>query len=145
MVTNYEIYTIENEKELNIVLNMCYKILGEHLRDTENYRYEDWKNRLESQSNLLLFATVEGVVVSAVLGREENKESLIVGFVACETKYRKQGITKAVMDRFISNAKIMNYKYITLGAASDANVFYEKCGYHCINKMHGQNIYQKLL
>lgn len=139
----YKIKTIETEEELVQVLDMCYKILGEDLRDAENYTYEDWKNRLEDLSKLLLFATIDGVIASAVLGRAENQESLIIGFTACEKEYRNQGITKALIEQIEYNARVMGYKYITLG--SDADTFYEKCGYNCITEIQGQKIYQKLL
>lgn len=95
------------------VLELCYRILG------------------------------EDKIVSAVLGREESSESLVIGFVACEEEYRRQGISKALMSYFEEAARRKKYKYITLGSKEDA--FYEKCGYKVIFQIHGQNIYQKIL
>ena len=47
------------------------------------------------------------------------------------------------MDIFETEAVQAGFRYITLGSEED--VFYEKCGFHVIDEMHGQKIYQKLL
>ncbi|MCM1118998.1 MAG: hypothetical protein NC543_06520 [bacterium] len=57
---------IKSERELDAVMELCYRILGED--DSE--------------------------LVSAVLGREESSESLAIGFVACAEEYRRQGIAR---------------------------------------------------
>lgn len=113
---NYEIKCVRNEQELKKVLDMCYKILGDETRNIEYYTYNAWKNRLKNQYQLLLYAVASDVVISSVLGRVENKDSVIMGF-----------------------------KYITLGSRANAEEFYEKCGYKCIKEMHGQKIFQKFL
>ena len=136
-----EIKEIETEQELKEVLELCYRILGNE--DTELYCYEAWLSRLHDGLQPLVYAHDGGKVVSAVLGRAENKDSLVIGFVACDEMYRRQGITKKLMQYFELRAKEMNYKYITLGSEEDA--FYETCGYHIVFEMDGQNIYQKVL
>lgn len=55
----------------------------------------------------------------------------------------RQGITGRLMDRFEEEAIRAGFRYITLG--SDADGFYEKCGYRKIYETERQNIYQKLL
>ncbi len=142
----YSISFVETEPQLKQVLDFCYGILGQHLRGISPYRYEDWKERIERDSKLLVYAHEDGNVVSAVLGRRENAESLVCGFVACEICHRRQGITKKlmdIMDIFEAEAVQAGFRYITLGSEEDG--FYEKCGFHVINEMHGQKIYQKLL
>lgn len=142
----YSISFVETEPQLKQVLDFCYGILGQHLRGISPYRYEDWKERIERDSKLLVYAHEDGNVVSAVLGRRENAESLVCGFVACEIGHRRQGITKKlmdIMDIFEAEAVQAGFRYITLGSEEDG--FYEKCGFHVINEMHGQKIYQKLL
>ena len=47
------------------------------------------------------------------------------------------------MRYFEELARGMGFKAITLGSQADS--FYEKCGYHVIAQMHDQNVYQKLL
>ena len=140
-----KIQCVENEEQLSIVLDFCYNILGSHLKDVENYRYEDWIKRLKNGKELLLFACEEGKDVSAVLGRREGDESLILGFVVCDEEYRRKGITKGLINQIEDKAKKIGFKYITLGADNKATEFYEKCGYKEVNELHGQKIYQKLL
>lgn len=139
----YQISFVETEEQLKRVLDFCYGILGEHLREIAPYRYRDWIERLEEDKKLLVYAYEDGRVISAVLGRRESAESLVCGFVACEAGRRRQGITKRLMDRFEAEAAKAGFRYITLG--SEADGFYEKCGFHVIGEMHGQVIYQKLL
>lgn len=132
---------IETEQELTSVLNLCYSILGND--DTELYCYEAWYRRFKDGLQPLVYAYDGDKIVSAVLGRSENEDSLVIGFVACEESYRRQGITRRLMDYFEERARELGFKYITLGSKEDA--FYEKCGYRIIFEINGQNIYQKVL
>ncbi len=87
---------IRSEQELKDVLELCLDILG---RDVpEIYGYDAWHERLLGGREPLVYAQAgDGRVVSAVLGREENKDSLVIGFVACHKDYRRQGITRGLM------------------------------------------------
>jgi predicted GNAT family N-acyltransferase len=141
----FQISYIEDESQLKEVLELCYDILGQHLRDSEYYRYDDWKERIGTYSKVLVYAHENGKIIAAVLGRPENDKSLVMGFTACNNAFRMKGITKELVKQFEHNAKELAFKYITLGADSKAEEFYEKCGYKAITEMHGQKIYQKLL
>lgn len=134
---------IQTEDELQRVLDLCYGVLGEHLREHDLYSANAWQQRLADGLQPMVFAEDDGRIVSAVLGRAENADSLVIGFVACDEAYRRQGITGKLMNYFEELARSMRFKAITLGSMEDA--FYEKCGYHVIARMHDQNIYQKLL
>lgn len=136
-----EVKEIKTEQELTAVLEMCYRILGND--NAELYGYEAWSKRLKDGKQPLLYACNKEKVVSAVLGRAENKDSLVIGFVACDENYRRQGITKKLMELFEEKAREFGYKYLTLGSKEDA--FYEKCGYKIIFEINSQNIYQKVL
>lgn len=136
-----EFKEIKTEYELKRVLEMCYRILGNN--NAELYGYEAWLGRLRDGLQPLMYAYDGDRIVSAILGRSENKDSLVIGFVACDENYRRQGITKKLMERFEEKAKELRYKYITLGSKEDA--FYEKCGYKTIFEINGQNVYQKIL
>ncbi|MFA6730132.1 MAG: GNAT family N-acetyltransferase [Eubacteriales bacterium] len=140
-----QISYIENEDQLKLVLDFCYDILGKHLKQVDNYKYGDWQKRIENYSRVLIFAQQDKKVIAAVLGRPESTESLVMGFTACDENYRMRGITKKLIQRFETNAKDLNFKYITLGADKNAEKFYEKCGYKSIGDIHGQQIYQKVL
>lgn len=132
---------IETELELREVLELCYRILGTD--NDELYGYDAWHRRLSDSLQPLVYALKDGKIVSAVLGRAENKDSLVIGFVACHENYRKQGITKDLLSYFEDLARKQGFKYITLGSKED--VFYQKCGYKVIFQVHGQNIFQKIL
>ena len=136
-----EFKEIKTEQELESVLEMCYRILGND--NAELYGYEAWLNRLKDSLQPLIYACDGDKIISAVLGRAENKDSLVIGFVACDEKHRRQGITKKLMELFEEKARELGYKYITLGSKEDA--FYEKCGYKTIFEINSQNIYQKVL
>lgn len=132
---------VETEAELITVLELCYRVLG--IRDDELYGYDAWYKRLQDGNEPLVYAVKDEKIVSAVLGRAENSESLVIGFVACDENFRRQGITKKLLGYFEDLARKQKYKYITLGSKEDT--FYENCGYKVIFQIHDQNIYQKLL
>ncbi len=140
-MTDLIIKEIETESELKGVLELCYKVLG--TKNDELYGYDAWYKRLQDGLQPLVYALKDEKIVSAVLGRSENKESLVIGFVACDENFRKQGITKKLLGYFEDLARKQGFKYITLGSEEDA--FYEKCGYKVIFQIHDQNIYQKVL
>lgn len=132
---------IETEQELKDVLELCYDILG--TGNAELYGYDAWHKRFLEGLQPLVYALKEGKIVSAVLGRAENEESIVIGFVACHENFRRQGITKELLGYFEDLAREKGFKYITLGSEEDA--FYEKCGYKVIFQVHDQNIFQKIL
>lgn len=132
---------IETEQELKEVLELCYDILG-----TDNmalYGPEAWHKRFTEGLQPLVYAMKDEEIVSAILGRAENKDSLVIGFAACRENYRRQGITKELLSYFEDLARKRGFKYITLDSKEDA--FYEKCGYKVMFQIHDQNIFQKIL
>lgn len=132
---------IETELELKEVLEVCYDILGTD--NSELYGYDAWHKRFVEGSEPLVYAMKDEEIVAAILGRAENKDSLVIGFVACLENYRRQGITKGLLGYFEDLARKKGFKYITLGSKEDA--FYEKCGYKIIFQVHDQNVFQKIL
>lgn len=132
---------INTEQELREVLRLCYDVLGED--HSELYGFEAWHERFLNGLQPLVYARIDDKIVSAVLGRAENQDSLVIGFVACREDYRRQGITKGLMSYFEELARKQGFRYITLGSKEDS--FYEKCGYNVIFQIHDQNIYQKML
>lgn len=138
-----EIKRVITIEELNNVLELCYRVLGDSTKNNPIYGFDAWVKRLQENKHPMIFADDNGKAISAVMGRAENDKSLIAGLVACDENYRNMGITKAVLTQFENEARKLNYKYITLG--SEADRFYEKCGYKCITEIHNQRIYQKIL
>lgn len=132
---------IQTEQELKEVLELCYDILGTD--NSELYGYDAWHKRFIDGLQPLVYAMKGEEIVSAILGRAENRDSLVIGFVACRENYRRQGITTKLLGYFEDLARKKGFQYITLGSKEDA--FYEKCGYKVIFQIHDQNIYQKML
>lgn len=139
---DYTIKRISDKSELKAVLEMCWDILGQP--NTDIYSEEAWQSRLDNGC-LLLYAELNGKPVAAALGRAENSESVVLGYCCCREKYRRRGITCALLAALERSAADNGYKYVTLGSGDGAWGFYEKCGYILINEIHGQRIYQKLL
>lgn len=108
MANNY-MKEIETEQELRDVLNMCYDILG--TENAELYGYDAWHKRFTDGLQPLVFAMKDGKIVAAVLGRAENRESLVIGFAACREDYRRQGITRELLDYFENLARNKGFKY----------------------------------
>ena len=132
---------IQSEVELHEALDLCYRLLGNE--DHELYCRSAWLERFRNGHHPLVCAFSGGRIISAVLGRAENDESLILGCAACHEDFRRRGITRRLVALFEAMAKDMGYRTITLGSREDA--FYEACGYRLLQKMHGQSIYQKTL
>ena len=141
---NYKTRIVEDIAELNKVLKFCYEILGEHDDNDNVYGPAAWANRLD-QNYLMVYAEIDGDIVSAVMGRAENQDSIVLGFAACRADCRNNGITSSLLSKLENNARKYGYKYITLGSADESFGFYEKCGYNMITEMHGQKISQTLL
>lgn len=137
----FEIKEIRREDELKKVLAMCERILGHRCDDL--YSYEAWLHRMNEGVSPMIYAEAGNEVISAVLGRAENCDSLVIGYVACDERFRRKGITQKLMNCFETSAKKRGYKYISLGSYADE--FYEKCGYRKIGQANGQSIYQKVI
>lgn len=136
-----ELIQIQSEELLCRALDLCYPILGHENHPI--YCREAWMERLCGGNQPLVCAIVNGEVISAVLGRSESPESLILGFAACREDFRHRGITRRLITLFETLARDMGYRTITLG--SRANGFYEKCGYRILRRTDEQTIYQKTL
>lgn len=76
----YEIQYVDNEVKLKPVLELCYKILGQDSRDQENYTFDDWINRIDEWSKLLVYALTQiafmkNVVIMKCMDRKSIKKS----------------------------------------------------------------------
>ena len=118
---------IKTEEELKAVLELCYRILGNN--NEEIYGFDAWHSRLREGGHPMVYAVKDDRIVSAVLGRSESNGNVIIGMVACHEDYRRQGITRKLMDYFEERAREMG--------------FYESCGYKVIFHNGNQNVFQK--
>ena len=113
------IKAIETVSELDSVLDLCYRVLGDD--NPELYGRDAWHKRFADGLQPMVCAQSNEKIISAVLGRRESAESLVIGFVACDENFRGQGITKKLMAYFEELATKMGYKYITLGSKEDVS------------------------
>lgn len=137
------IRAVQDKAELQEAVALCHRILRID-SDNELYGYAAWEARLNHRE-LMVAAWQDGHVVSAVMGRAENPDSVVMGMVACAEEYRGQGITARLVAQLEQHARESGFRYITLGAAEEAHGFYERCGYRQITTIHDQRIYQKML
>lgn len=139
----YRIKQVSSEQELRAVLDLCYSILGEHHEGL--YSYKAWCRRLEHNYLLLYAECGDGKPISAVLGRVENAEGVIVGFVACKEEYRRMGITSSLMRALEQSAAERGFSRLTLTSYNDAWKFYQSLGYTLLSDRLGRKTYQKEL
>lgn len=116
-----EFRQILTEELLNKALDLCYPILGHE--DHPIYCREAWLERFRSGNQPLVCAIVNGEVISAVLGRSESPESLILGFAACREDYRRHGITRRLITLFETLALDMGYRILR---RTDEQTIYQK-------------------
>lgn len=138
----YEIKQVDGEETLKAVLDMCYSILGEHHEGL--YSYKAWCRRLE-HNYLMLYALCEGEPIAAVLGRVESSSGVVVGFAACKEKFRRQGVTTALMRAFEHSAASRGFTSVTLTSYNDAWKFYQSLGYSVLSDKLGRKTYQKII
>ncbi len=138
----YRIKQITDESTLKSVLDMCYSILGMHHEGL--YSYKAWCSRLD-RPFLLLYAECEGAPIAAVLGRVENADGVIVGFAACRERFRRKGVTSALLRTFERSAAEYGYSRVTLTSYNDAWKFYQACGYSLLEDKLGRKTFQKLI
>lgn len=140
----HTVKTVETVEELKEVLAMCYTMLPDGWSEDDVYGVEAWIKRMSERYLLVYAADEHGKPASAALGRAENADSVVLGFVFCRADCRRQGLTRACVERLEENARAHGYRCITLGSSDEAWGFYEVCGYRQVNEMHGQRIYQKV-
>ncbi len=114
----FEIKYIEDEPALSKVLHLCYSVLGESTAQNELYSYDAWKKRMGESSRLLVYAQENDRVISLVLGRPENNDSLVCGD-EMSLAGRRSGLPSAYprfffsIIRLISRALFQSSTYVT--------------------------------
>ena len=126
----YKIKHITTQQELDAVLSFDKKVFGLNSeRESPDYSREKWLSRMEKYSDLMLFAEADGEVIGLVFGRIENGESITVGPVAVDERYRKYGIAREMMLLLEKHALRHGIHQLVLGSEESAEGFYEKLGY----------------
>lgn len=126
----YIIKHVTTEQELDAALELDKRVFGVSSElSSPDYSREKWLSRMKTHANLMLYAEVEGEVVSIVFGRVEGGKSVTVGPVAVDERFRKHGIASALMLELERRTLAHGIRHLSLGAVESAEGFYEKLGY----------------
>jgi len=128
---DYTIKHVTTERELDETLAFDKKVFGlPSERHSPAYSREKWFERMKSCYNdLMLYAESDGEVVGIVFGRIESVQSITVGPVAVDERFRKYGIARELMLLLEKRALGHGIHHLGLGAVESAEGFYQKLGY----------------
>ena len=128
---DYAIKHVMTEHELDETFAFDKKIFGlPRERQSPAYSREKWLERMKTiYGDLMLYAKLGGEVVGIVFGRIENEQSITVGPVAVDERFRKHGIARELMLLLEKRALEHGIHHLGLGAVESAEGFYQKLGY----------------
>ena len=86
-------------------------------------------NVFQKDPRYIVIAKENNKIIGAVLSSDENEDTLLIGELAVDEKYRKAGIGTKLIQQLEQNAVKLNKKEISLGAQEPAESFYLKLGY----------------
>lgn len=122
-----QIAAVKNEYELDNALELVFTIFPE-LKIGHKYSRAFWQNRLMEQSELLLYASAENVVIGAAFAWVDNGEVTLAICCVAET-HRGKGVGTHLMVEAENIVKKLGYGSITLGSREGAEEFYKNLGY----------------
>ena len=127
----YIIKHVTNEQALDRALALDEKVFGESSAyHNPAYSREKWLERMRSSYNdCMLYAQAGCETIGIVFGHIESNRSITIGPVAVNEQYRKHGIARKLMLLLEKRAAEHGINLLTLGAAENAEGFYEKLGY----------------
>ena len=128
---NYKIKNVTNETELDKVLEFNRNVfnLSPETEISADYTREAWISRIENYGEWMLYTEADEEVIGIVFGRVGGENSVTVGPVATDIRFRKQGIAAALMAELEKRVFSRGYHYLALGSAENAEGFYLKCGF----------------
>ena len=133
----YKIKTIKNEKELKKVFNFLSSLFYDDAKEyNEHYytmgeRYEEMKKMLETDNDFLIYIETNNKVIAALTGKNLNqeKQKITIGIMAVDSKYRRKGLARQLIDEFEKRCLEKNIKHIDLGARFRACPLYLSLNY----------------
>jgi ribosomal protein S18 acetylase RimI-like enzyme len=81
-------------------------------------------------SEFMLYAEIEGRIVSTVFGFVESNDSITVSMVATDENYRHNRIASSLLAELESRLLTRGHHLLVLGSVESAEGFYLKCGYN---------------
>lgn len=109
----------------------AYKFVKNILKFSEDHprSLDFYINIFQKDPRYVVIAKDGNEVIGAVLSSDENEDTLLIGELAVNEKYRKLGIGTKLIQQLEQNAIEIGKKEITLGAQGPAENFYLKMGY----------------
>lgn len=114
---------IEVQEAYNFVKNIL-KFSKDHPRSLDFYL-----NIYQKNPRYIVIAKNENEIIGAILSSDENENTLLIGELAVDEKYRKAGVGTRLVKQLEQNSIKLNKKEISLGAQETSENFYLKMGY----------------
>jgi len=114
---------IEVRDAYNFVKNIL-KFSKDHPRSLDFYL-----NIYQKNPRYIVIAKNENEIIGAILSSDENEDTLLIGELAVDEKYRKAGVGTSLVKQLEQNSIKLNKKEISLGAQETSENFYLKMGY----------------
>jgi GNAT superfamily N-acetyltransferase len=89
-----------------------------------------FRDRLASQSLMMLAAKREEGIVGVALGHVDGDGNGIVDHLAVAADMRRRGLGRGLLSALESGARSLDVRQLTLGSSEEAVGFYGRCGYH---------------
>lgn len=121
------ITAIKTEWELDQVIELVFNVFP-HLENGHKYDRAFWINRLREQSELLLYATEEEVVLGACLAWPDEGQITLAIYCVAEA-HRGKGVGTRLVGELENRARALRYDSLSLGSAEGAETFYVNLGY----------------
>lgn len=84
---------------------------------------------MDNYAEFMLYAQHDDETVGVVFGIVEKNNSITVGMVAADERYRHCGIASSLIRELEKRVLARGHHFIVLGALEPAERFYLKCGY----------------
>ncbi len=126
-------YSIKNVISTSELLE-CYSFFedifkGQAVINNPEYSFSKWEDRLKSDSELMLYASLNDEIIGIVFARVSKTNSITLGPVAVHEEYRGNNIASEMVSLLEKRAKNYDFDTIDLGAVESAEKFYQKLGY----------------
>ena len=127
---SYDIKNVTNEIDLDNTLSFVKTIFRDRLELIPlEFSKETWLVRMTNSADFILYAQHEDEIGGVVFGIVESNNSITIGMVATDERYRHHGIASSLFTELEKRVMDRGHHFIVLGALEAAEGFYLKCGY----------------
>ena len=109
----------------------AYNFVKSILEFSENHprSLDFYLNVFKKDPKYIVIAKDGDKIIGAILSSDENEDTLLIGELAVDEKYRKAGVGTSLVKKIEQNAIKLNKKTVSLGAQEPSENFYFKMGY----------------